>query len=557
MKLTFIPKLFTVYKKGYSSRQFIKDLTSGLIVGIVALPLAIAFAIASGVSPEKGLITAIIAGFVISVFGGSRVQIGGPTGAFIVIVYGITAEYGTEGLVIATFIAGIMIMIMGFAKLGSLIKFVPYPLIVGFTSGIALVILSSQVKDFFGMEMEAVPSEFIHKWIVYAKYAGTVNPYAVSIAVLTIIVSLYFRKISNKIPGSLVAILISTIVVYYFRLPVETIETRFGEISAGFGTLSVPQIDFDTVRKLLQPAFTIALLGSIESLLSAVVSDGMIGSTHRSNIELVAQGAANILSSVFGGIPATGAIARTATNVRNGGRTPLAGIIHALTLMTIMFFAGKWAKLIPLSCLAGILVVVAYNMSEWRSFLTVAKGPRPDVAVLFVTFLLTVLVDLTVAIQIGMVLSVFLFMRRMVQISTINPVSLEADDDDEDNDPDSTFKLTIPKGVKVYEISGPFFFGIAHKFKDILNDINEKPKVLILRMRHVPTIDATGLHNLREILKRLKISGTRVILSGVQPSVYAELEKARIIFMVGKKNVTPHIREAMKLINGDGNNETG
>ncbi len=550
MKRTFIPKLFTVYKKGYSREQFIKDLTSGLIVGIVALPLAIAFAIASGVSPEKGLITAIIAGFIISAFGGSRVQIGGPTGAFIVIVYGIIAEYGMDGLIIATFIAGIMIMIMGFAKLGSLIKFVPYPLIVGFTSGIALVILSSQVKDFFGLDMGAVPSDFIHKWTEYAKYAGTINPFAVIMAVSTIFISVYFRKVTNKIPGSLVAILLSTVVVHIFHLPVETIESRFGEISAGFGTLSLPDIDFDTFRKLLQPAFTIALLGSIESLLSAVVSDGMIGSTHRSNIELVAQGAANIISSIFGGIPATGAIARTATNVRNGGRTPLAGIIHVLTLVIIMLFAGKWAKLIPLSCLAGILIVVAYNMSEWRSFLTVARGPRPDVAVLLVTFFLTVLVDLSLAIQIGMVLSVFLFMRRMAQISTINPVTVEVDEEDEDNDPDSTFRLTIPKGVKVYEVSGPFFFGIAHKFKDILNDINEKPTVLILRMRHVPTIDATGLHNLREIIKRLRTSGTKVILSGVQPPVYAELEKARIIFMVGKKNVTSHIREAMKLVKG-------
>jgi len=550
MKRTFIPKLFTVYKKGYSREQFIKDLTSGLIVGIVALPLAIAFAIASGVSPEKGLITAIIAGFIISAFGGSRVQIGGPTGAFIVIVYGIIAEYGMDGLIIATFIAGIMIMIMGFAKLGSLIKFVPYPLIVGFTSGIALVILSSQVKDFFGLDMGAVPSDFIHKCTEYVKYAGTVNPFAVIMAVLTIFISVYFRKVTNKIPGSLVAILLSTVVVHIFHLPVETIESRFGEISAGFGTLSLPDIDFDTFRMLLQPAFTIALLGSIESLLSAVVSDGMIGSTHRSNIELVAQGAANIISSIFGGIPATGAIARTATNVRNGGRTPLAGIIHVLTLVIIMLFAGKWAKLIPLSCLAGILIVVSYNMSEWRSFLTVARGPRPDAAVLLVTFFLTVLVDLSLAIQIGMVLSVFLFMRRMAQISTINPVTAEVDEEDEVNDPDSTFRLTIPKGVKVYEVSGPFFFGIAHKFKDILNDINEKPDVLILRMRHVPTIDATGLHNLREIIKRLRSAGTKVILSGVQPPVYAELEKARIIFMVGKKNVTSHIREAMKLVTG-------
>lgn len=547
MNRTFIPKLFTVYKKGYSRDQFSKDVISGIIVGIVALPLAIAFAIASGVSPEKGLITAILAGFVISVFGGSRTQIGGPTGAFIIIVYGIVSEFGINGLTIATFMAGIMIMAMGFARLGSLIKFVPFPLVVGFTSGIALTIIASQVKDFFGLEMGAVPSGFIEKWIAFARHSTTINFYALAIAAFTVFISFSFKKVSSRIPGSLVAILLTTIVVQVFNIPVETIETRFGEISASFSRPGLPHIDLETLGRLLQPAFTIALLGAIESLLSAVVSDGMTGSTHRSNIELVAQGAANIISSVFGGIPATGAIARTATNVRNGGRTPLAGIIHALILLLIMLFAVKWAKLIPLSCLAGILAVVAYNMSEWKSFLTVSKGPRPDVAVLLVTFFLTVLVDLTIAIQIGMVLSVFLFMSRMAQISNINPLGVEIDEED-DTDPDSTLKLNIPKGVKIYEITGPFFFGIAHKFKDTMRDINERPEVLILRMRHVPTIDATGLHNLREIILRLHASGTKVILSGVQPAVLAELEKARIVFLVGKRNITQDVRKALELV---------
>ncbi len=553
MNKTFFPKSFTVYKKGYPREQAIKDITSGLIVGIVALPLAIAFAIASGVPPEKGLITAIIAGFIISAFGGSRVQIGGPTGAFIVIIYGIIAEYGLDGLTTATLIAGLMIMGLGFAKLGSLIKFVPYPLIVGFTTGIALVIFSSQVKDFFGLEMGDVPANFVDKWIEYAKHLDTINPWALIIAIATIFISLYFRKINGRIPGSLVAILITTIIVQVFNLPVETIESRFGEIQAGIGMPSVPKIDFETFRKLLQPAFTIALLGSIESLLSAVVSDGMIGSTHRSNIELVAQGAANIFSSLFGGIPATGAIARTATNVRNGGRTPLAGIIHSITLLIIMLFAGKWAKLIPLSCLSGILIIVAYNMSEWKSFLAVARGPKPDVSVLLVTFFLTVIVDLTIAIQVGMVLSVFLFMRRMTQVSTINPVNHEKDEEDEERDPDSTLKLHIPKGVKVYEVYGPFFFGIAQKFKDTMKEINEKPEVLILRMRNVPTIDATGLHNLKEVVKSLQSSGTKIILSGVQSPVYRELDRAGIVNLIGEKNITSHIKEAMLLLDNPEN----
>jgi len=546
MNKTFIPKLFTVFKQGYSRKQFYSDGLSGLIVGIVALPLAIAFAIASGVSPEKGLITAIIGGLIISVFGGSRVQIGGPTGAFIIIVFTIVQKYGVDGLTIATFMAGIMIMIMGFAKLGSLIKFIPYPLVVGFTSGIALTIFSTQIKDFFGLQMGIIPSDFLPKWLEFIKHANTLNLPAVIISVSTVVIALQFKKISKRIPGSLVAIILATLAVKIFNLPVETIESKFGEISGSIPMPVFPHLNLTEIKELLQPAFTIAILGSIESLLSAVVADGMIGKSHRSNIELVAQGAANIFSSVFGGIPATGAIARTATNIRNGGRTPVAGIIHAITLLIIMLFAGKWAKLIPLSCLAGILMVVAYNMSEWRSFLSILRGPRQDIVVLLTTFFLTVLVDLTVAIQIGMVLSAFLFMSRMSAIGGINDLKNQVEEEDTaSSDPDATLKLSIPKGVKVYEINGPFFFGVANKFKETLKDINENPDVLIIRMRNVPIIDATGLHNFREMVKGITASGTKIVLSAVQPEVYQALDKKRIIFIIGKKNVCSNVREAI------------
>ncbi|MEK6616584.1 MAG: SulP family inorganic anion transporter, partial [Bacteroidota bacterium] len=415
----FVPKLF-VTLKDYKREQFYKDLISGIVVGVVALPLCIAFAIASGVSPEKGLVTGVIGGFLISFLGGSRVQIGGPTGAFIVIVYGIVQQFGIDGLIIATFLAGIILLIMGLARMGSVIKFIPHPLIVGFTSGIALIIFSSQIKDFFGLSMGTVPADFVSKWREYFFNFNSVNIYAIAIAAGTILISVLFPKITLKVPGSLLAILISTVAVQYFHLNVETIGSKFGEISSAFPIPHIPNFDFSTVQKLIQPAFTIALLGGIESLLSAVVSDGMIGGNHKSNIELVGQGIANIVSSLFGGIPATGALARTATNVKSGGRTPVAGIIHSLVLLLIMLVAGKWATLIPLSCLAGILVVVAYNMSEWRSFISVLRTSKSDGAVLLSTFALTVFVDLTVAIEIGMVLAVFLFMRRMTQISNVN-----------------------------------------------------------------------------------------------------------------------------------------
>src|SRR5580704_12982624 len=444
----FKPKLFETLKS-YSRQQFTKDLMAGLIVGLVALPLAIAFGIASGVSPEKGLYTAIIAGFIISALGGSRVQIGGPTGAFIVIVYGIVQVHGVNGLIIATFMAGIMLIIMGFARLGSVIKFIPYSLIIGFTSGIALIILSSEVKDFFGLKMGAVPADFIDKWKTYISYFHTTQLYTVVIGASTVAIILLWPKVTHKVPGSLIAILTTTIAMQLLHLPIETIGSRFGRIPSSLPKPAIPHLDLSTIKTLIRPAFTIALLGGIESLLSAVVSDGMIGGNHKSNMELIAQGTANIFSSIFGGIPATGAIARTATNVKNGGRTPVAGIVHALTLLLIMLFFGKWASLIPMATLAGVLVVVAYHMSEWRHFLLMIKGPRSDMAILLTTFLLTVLVDLTVAIEVGMVLAVFLFMRNMIKISNVSALLGDTEGKDNENDKAPLENFTIPKNVEV------------------------------------------------------------------------------------------------------------
>jgi len=547
---TFTPKLFSILKKGYSKKQFSKDVVAGIVVGIVALPLAIAFGIASGVTPEKGLVTAIIAGFIIAAFGGSRVQIGGPTGAFIVIVYGIVQEYGVTGLTIATFLAGFILILMGLVRLGAVIQFIPHPLIVGFTSGIAVLIFSSQIKDFFGLEMGAVPSEFIEKWSLYFDHFNSINYYALGIGVFTVITTFYFYKITPKVPGALAAILLTTFVVQFFGLPVETIETRFGSIPSSLPMPQIPVVDFETIKQLIKPAFTIAILGAIESLLSAVVSDGMIGGRHRSNMELVAQGGANIFSAIFGGIPATGAIARTATNVKNGGRTPIAGIVHALVLLLIMLFVGSWAKLIPFSCLAGILVVVAYNMSEWRSFVSILKGDKSDILVVTLTFLLTVLVDLTVAIEVGMVLAAFLFMRRMAKISNVSVITDDLKDAREDgNDPDATERLPVPKGVEVYEVNGPLFFAAAHNFKETLTRTNRRPKYLIIRMRHVPLIDATGIHNLEEVLKEFKAQGTQIVLSGVQPDVFNSLEKAGIVEWLGSQNVCSDIHKALKRVN--------
>ncbi|MEA3426418.1 MAG: sulfate permease [Bacteroidota bacterium] len=532
----FKPKLVDTLKN-YSRQQFSKDLMAGIIVGIVALPLAIAFAIASGVSPEKGLFTAVVAGFIISAMGGSKVQIGGPTGAFIVVVYGIVQQFGVNGLIIATLLAGIMLIIMGFARLGAVIKFIPHPLIIGFTSGIALIIFSSQIKDFLGLQMGAVPADFLDKWGAYTEHFSSVNWIAVMMAAITVIIIQLWPKISHKIPGSLIAILLTTSVAYFFHLPVETIGSRFGSIPSSLPSPVFPQIDLQTIKQLMQPAFTIALLGGIESLLSAVVADGMIGGNHRSNMELVAQGTANIFSSLFGGIPATGAIARTATNVKNGGRTPVAGMVHAVTLLLIMLFIGQWASLIPMATLAGILVMVAYNMSEWESFLSVFKGPRSDVAVLLTTFFLTVLVDLTVAIEIGMVLAVFLFMQKIIKVSDVKSMTLQAEESG--SDVDSIDDYQLPKGVEVFEITGPLFFGAAYKFKDAMRFIEKPPRILIIRMRRVPIIDATGIKTLQEVHKESRHRGTKIILSEVHSTqVLQELKDARLLFAVGKANVT-------------------
>jgi SulP family sulfate permease len=542
--ILFRPKLIDTLK-GYNRQQFSRDLMAGLIVGIVALPLAIAFAIASGVSPEKGLVTAIIAGFIISAIGGSKVQIGGPTGAFIVIVYGIVQVHGVSGLIIATFMAGVMLIIMGLAKLGSVIKFIPHPLIIGFTSGIALIIFSSQLKDLLGLQMGNVPADFIDKWSAYIQHLSMINIQAVIIALVTIFIIVVWPKVTHKIPGSLIALLVTTAAVQAMHLPLETIGSKFGNIPSTLPNPVIPSLDISTIRELVQPAFTIALLCGIESLLSAVVADGMTSGNHRSNMELIAQGTANIFSSLFGGIPATGAIARTATNVKNGGRTPVAGIVHAITLLLIMLFVGKLAALIPMATLAGILVVVAYNMCEWQNFVSVLKGPRSDAAVLITTFLLTVLIDLTVAIEIGMVLAVFLFMRKMIKFSSVN--MLEKESEENEIDEEATGNYTIPEHVEVFEITGPLFFGAAYKFKDAMRFIEKPPKVLIIRMRQVPIIDATGIKTIEEVYKESKHRGTKLILSEVySEQVLKELKSARLLFAIGKANVTQSFVAALQ-----------
>jgi sulfate permease, SulP family len=540
----FKPKLLDTLK-GYSRQQFARDLMAGLIVGLVALPLAIAFAIASGVAPEKGLFTAVIAGFIISALGGSRVQIGGPTGAFIVIVYGIVQSHGVGGLVIATFIAGILLVGMGLARLGSVIKFIPYPLIVGFTSGIAVVIFSSQVKDMLGLRMGAVPVDFAQKWLTYFHYFPSGSLYALLLSAGTVMLILLWPKVTSKVPGSLVAVLVTTILVAVLRLPVETVGSRFGQIRSSLPHPFVPHLDYLTIKTLIQPAFTIALLGGIESLLSAVVADGMIGGNHRSNMELVAQGVANICSALFGGIPATGAIARTATNVKNGGRTPVAGMTHAVTLLVILLFFGQWAARIPMATLAGVLVVVSYNMSEWRSFLSILKGPGSDVAILLTTFFLTVVVDLTVAIEIGMILAAFLFMRSMIRSSSVSSL-IPLDDENDNGDGGLTGTIPFPTGVEAFEIDGPLFFGAAYKFQDAIRMMDRLPRVLIIRMRKVPVIDATGIRVMKSIVKETAHRGTKIILSEPDPRVLKDLTDARLVFAVGKANITDSLEEAVE-----------
>ena len=541
-----VPKLVTTLK-GYTREQFFADVVAGVIVGIVALPLAIAFAIASGVSPERGLFTAIVAGFLISALGGSRVQIGGPTGAFVVIVYAIVQRYGVDGLAAATLLAGVILAGFGLARLGGAIKFIPYPVTIGFTSGIALIIFSGEVKDFLGLRMGTVPPEFVEKWRAFGGHLATMSPWAVLVSVLTLAIIVAWPRFNRRIPSPFVALIVTTALVQLLHLPVETIGTRFGVINAALPRPALPAITLAQLPALMGPAFTIALLGAVESLLSAVVSDGMIGGRHRSNMELVAQGLANIASPLFGGIPATGAIARTATNVKNGGRTPVAGITHSVTLLLITLFFGRWAGLIPMATLAGILVVVAYSMSEWRTFVNEFRAPKSDVAVLLTTFLLTVFWDLTVAIEVGMVLAAFLFMRRMAEVTNISALTHEFQDpvNDFETDPNAVRRRVVPAGVEVYEITGPFFFGAAETFKDRLGRIAVRPKVLILRMRHVPAIDSTGLHALRDLVHRSRHDGSLVILSDVHAQPVVALERSGTYDELGEENIHGTIDDAL------------
>jgi SulP family sulfate permease len=528
LKDIFNPKIFSVINRDYNRKQFTADLMAGIVVGIVALPLAIAFAVASGVSPEKGLVTAVVAGFLISFWGGSRVQIGGPTGAFIVIVFGIVSQYGFNGLLISTIMAGFILIAFGFLKLGSLLKYFPHPLIVGFTSGIAVVIFSTQIKDALGLEIAELPSGFIEKWGTYFSNISTLNSYAIAITVGTIIFVTSAKRFVTKIPGSIIAIIVGTAAVQLFQLPVSTIESFFGEIPNTFH-FEMPQLNFSELGHYVQPAITIAFLGAIESLLSAVVADGMVGGNHRSNTELIAQGVANVVTPFFGGIPATGAIARTATNVKNGGRTPIAGIIHAITLLLIMLFFGHWVKLIPMSVLAGILIVVAYNMSEWRTFVSILKGSVFDIIVLVTTFALTVLVDLTVAIQVGIVLSAILFMKRMGDLGKVIPEQIDTDVIDDYS--------KYPAGIGIYEISGPLFFASAKEFCEVLKSVGYRKDIMVIRLRHVPFIDSTGLRNFKDALESLNDSGIKIILSGVNDAVCNDLHSNKIVDLVGKENI--------------------
>jgi SulP family sulfate permease len=544
MNLLYKPRLLDSLK-GYTPALFAKDLTAGLTVGVLALPLAIAFGIASGVTPERGLITAILAGFLISFLGGSDVQIGGPTGAFIVIVAAAVANFGYEGLVLATLIAGVMIVIMGLVKFGSVIRLIPYPVILGFTSGIALIIFSSQAVDFLGLNLTEVPAEFFHKWKEIILHIREVNFFAFGIAVATILIVVLLRKVSKRIPGALVAMILATLAVILFRLPVSTIGSRFGEIKQVLPEFQWFGFSWDLFIAVLPTALSIAMLAGIESLLSAVVADGMTGGQHDSNSELVGQGIANIACALFGGIPATGAIARTAANVRNGGKTPVAGIIHALTLFAITLFLAPYAKLIPLATLAGILAVVAWDMSELKAFGDLLRGSRSDAAVLILTFLLTVFTDLTVAIPVGIVLALLIFIQKMRNQADIRIITGEYEDESDLGDPWAVTKRKLPEGVIIYEIQGPMFFGAAEKFKEILSRMEKPPKVLIMRMRYVPVIDATGIRVLESFHKLLARHEGTLLLSGLQSGVLRALEKAKLLQAIGAENLPPHMGQAL------------
>jgi len=538
------PKLLTCLKD-YSVEQFLVDVTSGVIVGIIALPLSIALGIASGVTPQVGLTTAIIGGLLVSLLGGSRVQIGGPTGAFIVIVLGIINEYGMTGLTVATFMAGVILTFMGLFKIGNLIKFIPYPITTGFTNGIAVVIFSTQIKDFFGFDLSHVPSEFIEKWGVYISNLDKINPLSLFLGVLTVLIIMIVPKINEKVPSPLIALVAVTLISQGFNLDVTTIGSQFGEIKGELPSLSFVPVDIELIKTLIVPAFTIALLGSIESLLSAVVADGMIGGNHRSNTELVGQGIANMFSSLFGGIPVTGAIARTAANVKNGGRTPVAGIVHSIFLMITMLLLMEYFKFVPMAALAGILLVVSYNMGDWEEFKTLNKSPKSDVLVFLSTFILTIVFDLTVAIEVGMILAAFLFMKRMAEISGTNLVDLEEriDGDELRN------HLKICEGdLMYYEISGPFFFGAADKFIQAIKSINVMPKILMIDVKEVPTLDSTGFHALEAFYKVCKKSGTKAIFVNSDENLFRTLKKFGFIDEVGEENFCRDLGEATFLM---------
>ena len=547
-KVGFKPKLFSTFKNGYNKQTFIQDLLAGIIVGIVALPLAIAFGIASGATPEAGILTAIVAGFLISFFGGSKVQIGGPTGAFIVIVFGIIQEYGMNGLMIATFMAGAFLIMMGILHLGTIIKYIPYPIVVGFTSGIALTIFATQIKDLFGLQIESVPADFLGKWSVYAQHIDTINWWSLLVGLCSILIIVFTPKVNRRIPGSLAAIILMTLATLGLKaLGIEGIETigdRFS-ISSALPQPEVPRITWDSVRHLAQPAMVIAMLGAIESLLSAAVADGVIGDRHDSNQELIAQGIANMVSPLVGGIPATGAIARTMTNINNGGRTPVAGIAHAIVLAVIYLFLMPLVKYIPMACLAGILMVVAYNMSEWRSFRAILRNPKSDIIVLLVTFFLTVIFDLTVAIEVGVLIACLLCMKRMAETTNVSVLSDEIDPMADTDVMGNLEHLIIPEGVKVYEINGPYFFGIGNKFEEMMGDMGGRAKVRIIRMRKVPFIDSTGVHNLSNMCRMCSQMGVKVVLSGVNPTVMKVLENAGMDDVVGKENICSHISLAL------------
>jgi SulP family sulfate permease len=542
-----VPKLATTLKT-YTREQLAADLVAGVIVGVVALPLAIAFAIASGVTPDRGLYTAVIAGFLISALGGSRVQIGGPTGAFVVIVYGIVQQYGVDGLLAATLMAGLILLALGLARLGGAIKFIPFPVVTGFTAAIGVLIAIQQLRDGLGLEMEAPPAELVERLAAYGEHIGTVNPYAFGLTVFTLVILGFWPRLSRRIPSPLVALLAGTATAQLLDLPVETIGARFGHIPSSLPSPVLPSISFAELRELVGPALAIATLGAIESLLSAVVADGMIGGRHRSNMELVAQGVANIVSPLFGGMPATGAIARTATNIKSGGRTPVAGMVHALTLLLITLFFGRWAELIPLAVLAGIVLVVAYHLSEWRVFVNELHAPKSDALVMITTFLLTLLVDLTVGIGVGMVLAAFLFMKRMSEVTNISILREEFEEAGapSGDDQGAIYRRQIPPDVEVYEINGPFFFGAAEKFKQTLGEVSRKPRMLVIRMRHVPAIDSTAMHALKDLVRRTRRQGTEVLLSDVHSQPLIALGRSGLLDEIGDENLFGNIDEALE-----------